>query len=114
MKEIGQFELEYKQQVVVNLHAAVLFISKYDKAKADLKCDSMFFLQANGHEEEIDSDYYKVAQGIAQGSWNILEHDIELIEGKEVKVINPHERDIARMIIHDVQDIPNEDLFLNI
>jgi hypothetical protein len=95
-----------------DLYKSGLRLRQYQKAFRDTGCEQVLFKPRHQKEQMIDGDDLKIAEGMIKGYHHEVSHNLYKENGKWVDELIPHDSELASMILKNIQDFADEDLFL--
>ena len=111
-KELSPEDYKIKMEHTQGLYKSGLSLRQYQKAFNDTGCEQIIFNRKGQGEKVIDTDDLKIAQGMIKGYHHEVSHNLYKENGKWVDELIPHDSELASMILKNIQDFADEDLFL--
>jgi len=93
------------------LYRASLRLRQYEKAFRDTGCEQVVFQAQGEGEHVIDSTDLKIASGVQKGAYNEIFTSVEKQDGVWVESCNIHDHEMAKLIISNVEQFPDDMLF---
>jgi hypothetical protein len=111
-KELTPETYKIKMEHAGDLYWTGLGYRQMGKGFRDTGCDVIIFKRRNQPEQVIDKDYLKMAEGAIKGFHHEVSHTLYKNEfGAWIDEENPHDKEMADMILKNIDSFKDEDLF---